>query len=206
MWIDEKFEVIKLYAAKYSNQSKTVIDLGARDQILLKFLPFKWRYTGVDKFAKKLNLNIDVEENFKDINKKYDVVIALDIIEHLNSPIKFFDNCKEICNELIILNIPNAAYYQFRLNFLFTGELTEKFHFSGNFEDDRHRWLTTFYNTKKFLRNLNTHGYNLEIKKIYKTRNKIRILQKIEKILGMIFPNFFCWSMLIFIKKNEKNI
>jgi len=51
MWIDEKFEVIKFYAAKYSNQYKTVIDLGARDQILLKFLPFNWKYTSVNKFA-----------------------------------------------------------------------------------------------------------------------------------------------------------
>ena len=135
MWIDEKFLIIKHYTAKYSNHSKSVIDLGARDQILLKFLPTNWRYTGVDKFAQKLNLNIDVEENFKDINDKYDFVIALDIIEHLNNPVKFFENCKKICNELIILNIPNAAYYQFRLNLLFTGELTEKFHFSGNFED-----------------------------------------------------------------------
>ena len=67
MWIDEKFLKIKLYTEKYSNQHKSVIDLGARDQILLKFLPANWKYTGVDKFAPKLNLNIDVEENFKDI-------------------------------------------------------------------------------------------------------------------------------------------
>jgi hypothetical protein len=206
MWIDEKFLIIKNYTAKYSNQSKSVIDLGARDQILLKFLPTNWKYTGVDKFAQKLNLNIDVEENFKDINDKYDFVIALDIIEHLNNPVKFFENCKKICNELIILNIPNAAYYQFRLNLLFTGELTEKFHFSGNFEDDRHRWFTTFNNTKKFLYNLNTDGYDLKIKKIYKARNKIKILQYIEKILGIFFPNFFCWSIIIILKKNEKNI
>lgn len=201
MWIDEKFLKIKLYTEKYSNQQKSVIDLGARDQILLKFLPANWKYTGVDKFTPNLNLNIDVEENFKDINNKYDFVIALDIIEHLNNPIKFFENCKKICKRLIILNIPNAAYYQFRFNLLFTGELTEKFHFSGKFEQDRHRWFTTFYNTKKFLRNLKTDGYDLKIEKIYKTRNKLRILQYFEKIFGLIFPNFFCWSMLIFIEK-----
>ena len=206
MWIDEKFLKIKEYLEKHSNQYKSVIDLGARDQILLKFLPINSKYTGVDKFTPKLNLNIDVELNFNEIIDKYDLVVALDIIEHLNNPIKFFENCKNISNKLIILNIPNAAYYQFRLSLLFTGELTEKFHFSGKFEQDRHRWFTTFNNTKEFLNNLNTNGYKLKIVKIYKTRNKLKLLQYFEKILGSIFPNFFCWSMLIFIKKNEKII
>ena len=201
MWIDEKFSKINEYLKKNNNLYESIIDLGSRDQILRKFLPTNIEYTGVDKFYKKNNLNIDVEQDIPLIKNKYDIVIALDIIEHLNDPINFFNNCKSISNKLIIINIPNAAYYKFRLNLLSKGEITEKFHFSGNYEEDRHRWFTTYNNTKKFLKNINYEEYEIISTKVYKTRNKLKFLFYIEKFLGNFFPNVFCWSILIFFKK-----
>jgi hypothetical protein len=124
MWIDEKFLKIKEFTSLDSKKYKSVIDLGARNQILKKFIPTNWEYTGVDKFTLEKNLNIDVERNFDLIKDKYDLVIALDIIEHLNDPINFFNNCSKSSKKTIIINIPNLAYYQFRFNFLLRGTLT----------------------------------------------------------------------------------
>jgi hypothetical protein len=206
MWIDEKFLKIKEFTSLDSKKYKSVIDLGARNQILKKFIPTNWEYTGVDKFTLEKNLNIDVERNFDLIKDKYDLVIALDIIEHLNDPINFFNNCSKISKKTIILNIPNVAYYQFRFNFLLRGTLTEKFHFSGNNENDRHRWFTTFENIQDFLKNINSKDYECNIIKIYKSRNKLKFLNIFEKYLGNLFPNIFCWSILLIFDKNEKNI
>lgn len=209
MWIDEKFFLIAKKLKKYEHNNLKIIDLGARDQILKKFIPKNFLYTGVDKFKNNNdNLIIDLDKNFDYLyNKdtKYDAVFALDIIEHTNDPHVFLENCIKISKNLIFLIIPNTAYYSLRFKFLVKGELTNKFHFSGNSNDDRHKWFTNYANTKKFLEKFKNTNYKIEIEKVYKNRNKLKILYYLEKILASVMPSLFCWSFLITFKKNDNN-
>ena len=202
MWIDKKFKIVEKIIKKESSKNMTLLDLGARDQFLKKFISDDLQYTGVDRIQNDNdNIIINLDKEFDKINEKYDIIAALDVIEHLDDPLKFYKNCKEYSKKLLLINFPNQAYYEIRLNFLFKGKLTNKFHFSGKPNDDRHRWFTNFENVKKFIENNKDYKSKFEIIKIYKTRNKLFFLYYIEKILGKIFPQFFCWSFLLVEKK-----
>jgi len=204
MWIDEKFFLIKKKLKKYEDKNLKIIDLGARNQILKNFIPKNFLYTGVDKFkTNNDNLIINLDNEFDNIVDKYDVVFALDIIEHTDDPYNFIKNCMRLSKNLIYLVIPNTAYYSLRLNFLIKGEITNKFHFSGNSNDDRHKWLTNFKSTKKFLAKFQNEGFDIKIEKILKNRNKLKFLYFIEHLLSQFLPNLFSWSFLITLQKKN---
>tara|TARA_B100000029_G_C17406011_1_gene898915 strand:- start:386 stop:1003 length:618 start_codon:yes stop_codon:yes gene_type:complete len=202
MWIDKKFKIVEKIIKNEASKNMTLLDLGARDQFLKKFISNDIKYTGVDRFQNDNdNLIIDLDNDFHKIKEKYDVITALDVIEHLDDPLKFYKNCREYSKKLLLINFPNQAYYEVRLNFLFRGKLTNKFHFSGKPNDDRHRWFTNFNNINKFIKNNKDPNSKFKIINVYKTRNKLFFLYFIEKILGKIFPQFFCWSFLLVEKK-----
>ena len=202
MWIDKKFKIVEKIIKKEASKNMTLLDLGARDQLLKKFISSDIKYTGVDRFQNNNdNLIINLDDDFHKIKEKYDIVTALDVIEHLDNPLKFYKNCKEYSKKLLLINFPNQAYYEVRFNFLFKGKLTNKFHFSGKPNDDRHRWFTNLNNIKEFIKNNKDTNSKFEIINIYKTRNKLFFLYLIEKTLGKIFPQFFCWSFLLVEKK-----
>lgn len=66
-------------------------------------------------------LKLDFNENFSSIDKKYDVIIAGEIIEHILDVKKFLDECNNILEEdgYLILSTPNLANFKDRIRFLF---------------------------------------------------------------------------------------
>ena len=203
MWIDKKFKIVENIIKKVAFKDMSLLDLGARDQFLKKFIPSDVKYTGVDRFQNNNdNLIINLDNNFEEIREKYDVIAALDVIEHLDEPLAFYENCKKYSKKLLLINFPNQAYYEVRLNFLLRGKLTNKFHFSGKSNDDRHRWFTNYQNVQEFIKQNKDPNSKIEIIKIFKTRNKLFFLYLIEKFLGKLFPQFFCWSFLLVETKN----
>ena len=203
MWIDKKFKIVENIIKKVAFKDMSLLDLGARDQFLKKFIPSDIKYTGVDRFQNNNdNLIINLDDNFEKIGEKYDVIAALDVIEHLDEPLAFYENCKKCSKKLLLINFPNQAYYEIRLNFLLRGKLTNKFHFSGKSNDDRHRWFTNYQNVQEFIKKNKDPNSKIEIIKIFKTRNKLFFLYSIEKFLGKLFPQFFCWSFLLVETKN----
>ena len=203
MWIDKKFKIVENIIKKVAFKDMSLLDLGARDQFLKKFIPSDIKYTGVDRFQNNNdNLIINLDDNFEKIGEKYDVIAALDVIEHLDEPLAFYENCKKCSKKLLLINFPNQAYYEIRLNFLLRGKLTNKFHFSGKSNDDRHRWFTNYQNVQEFIKQNKDPNSKIEIIKIFKTRNKLFFLYFIEMFLGRLFPQFFCWSFLLVETKN----
>ena len=197
MWIDQKFLVLKNIL---KNKNGSLLDLGSRDQILKNYIPNEIKYTGADIEPNKENTNLilDLNNKIPFENNSFDYVTALDVAEHLDDPKEFINDCLRISKQNVFIVLPNISYYEFRINFLLFGNLGSKYHFSGNKEDDRHKWFTNYYLIKKFL-NLNYE--NFVITKVYKTRNKLKILLYLEKYLSIIFPNLFTWSLLIQLKK-----
>ena len=198
-WVDQKFFYIKNILRKETIARK-VLDLGCRDQILKKFLPDKFIYTGVD-----ITQNIDNDNILMDLNKKilfednsYDYVFCLDIMEHLDDPIFFLKESHRICSKKIFIVLPNIAYYEKRISFFLKGDLGNKYHFSGNKSEDRHKWFTNYFLISKFFRE---NSVNYEIYNISKTRNKLRFIMHLEKLLSKLMPNIFSWSYLIIINK-----
>ena len=94
--------------------------------------------------------------------------------------------------------MPNIAYYEKRISFLLKGDLGNKYHFSGNKYEDRHKWFTNYFLISKFFRE---NSVNYEIYNISKTRNKLKFIMYLEKLLSKLMPNIFSWSYLIIINK-----
>lgn len=55
----------------------------------------------------------DVFEEFKNSTEKFDVIIATELIEHIDDYDSFFSNCKKLCkkNGIILITTPNKDFY-----------------------------------------------------------------------------------------------
>ena len=68
MWIDKKFKIVENIIKKVAFKDMSLLDLGARDQFLRKFIPSDIKYTGVDRFQNNNdNLIINLDNNFEKI-------------------------------------------------------------------------------------------------------------------------------------------
>lgn len=143
---------------KIENNSK-ILDIGCNDGYIANLLKTKKNcyVVGIDKRTDINNLNLDEFINH-DLNtglpktdyKKFDYIILLDVIEHLNDPEGFVDQLKKKISEndniKIIISTPNIAFFVMRIMLLI-----------GNFNygkrgilDKTHTRLFTF-STLKYL-------------------------------------------------------
>lgn len=121
-------------ALKKSGKSKgdfKIIDIGGNTGVIAQLAKEKnYDITVADisdkalKKAKSKGLKVcklDFNENFILNDKKYDVVIAGEIIEHILDVKKFLDECNRILkdNGYLILSTPNLATFKDRIRFLF---------------------------------------------------------------------------------------
>ena len=129
-----------------------ILDIGCRDKIFEKYLEGKYQYTGIDFDPekplssdisdKKINYNLEkgLPENFE-----FDIINALDVLEHLENIHELFDEIFIKSKKKVSIALPNMGYYKFRLNFLFKGVISGKYIFHEKKVYDRHRWLPNFY-------------------------------------------------------------
>jgi GT2 family glycosyltransferase len=143
---------------KIENNSK-ILDIGCNDGYIANLLKTKKNcyVVGIDKKKDSNNLNLDEFINH-DLNtglpeidyQKFDYIILLDVIEHLNDPESFIDQLKKNISEneniKIIISTPNIAFFVMRIMLLI-----------GNFNygkrgilDKTHTRLFTF-STLKYL-------------------------------------------------------
>ncbi|MFA7717375.1 MAG: class I SAM-dependent methyltransferase [Candidatus Absconditabacterales bacterium] len=168
-------------------KEKTVLDLGVgdtSDRFLHKFISDNAKEViGVEldeKRAEKLkNIGYKIHVgNAEEINlnKKFDVVIAGDLIEHVNNVGLFLENVKRHLQEggYFIFNTPNIFSINFLLRGLFFGGNVKQFpeHVYG-FNKDMIRELA--------------RRYNLSIKKeIYFSHHEKNIRSYIIRLLSLI--------------------
>lgn len=142
-------------AFEYIKNNSTVLDIGCNNGRFLEFLKKKknCKVYGIDKkYKNKKILKFDLDLGLPNINyKKYDYIVMLDVIEHLNKPEEFLNNLvKKIKSNKkvkVIFSTPNVAFFPIRLSLLF-----------GNFNyaskgilDFTHKRLFTFFSFKSLL-------------------------------------------------------
>lgn len=97
----------------------TILDIGCMDDYLIKNLPSKFDYSGIDdnplcrhsKIAK-----MKVEQIPK--NKKYDIVMATEVLEHIDNPVEGIKTLKNLSRRFILISVPNEPFFSiFRLFF-----------------------------------------------------------------------------------------
>ena len=127
--LNERFKLIKPYI-----ENKTVLDIGCCGWYSHKCGPFElegWLHTNIKRYAKSV-LGIDVSKecigflkekgyNVKmanaedfDLNQRFDVIVAGELIEHLSNFQGFLNSVKKHLKRdgLLILSTPNMFYFR----------------------------------------------------------------------------------------------
>lgn len=129
------FSIMKEERGRLLNQfignGKKILDLGCRDGILTSFFAEGNQVVGTDIDSKVLELaknNLGIETVLMDLNsdwselgeKKFDVVVAGEVLEHLYYPDKVVKKIKNVLNQdgLFIGTVPNAFSIKNRLRYL----------------------------------------------------------------------------------------
>lgn len=145
----EKFEFVRHLLQRESVNYRNLrsLDLGCRNMELQKVLGIE-DYTGVDfntsikGKANGLFHNLEEPLPFKD--GEFEIVYALDILEHLENLHRCLSEIRRIASRYILIGLPNMYHYVYRLKFLLGRPLGTKYYLSRDAVLDRHRWIFTF--------------------------------------------------------------
>ena len=181
-------------------KNSKVLDIGCNDGSFLKYLKKKknCNVLGIDKFnTKKKNIiKYDLDLGFPNLNyNKFDYILILDVIEHLNNP-EFF--VTELYNKIklnkkvkIIFSTPNIAFLPMRVSLFF-----------GNFNyapegilDFTHKRLFTFSSFKNLLLNSN-----------FKILDNFGVPAPFPAVLGKRFLSDFLLKLNYFLIKFSKKL
>lgn len=183
LYDDEKVSLIKKYI-----ENKDVLDLGSGgygDFYVYDELNKLCNLTGSDIRDLKDNMEyIDVNKDFN-INKTFDVITMLDLIEHTSNPGNLIRNCKKHLkkNGSIVLITPNPL----SLNTIIT--LLCKGYYTANRE---HKILFDEYVLKNLFEEYGFNNVKFEYyTPLVKSRNKLYplsyILLCITKLIGKVY-------------------
>jgi 2-polyprenyl-3-methyl-5-hydroxy-6-metoxy-1,4-benzoquinol methylase len=77
------------------------------------------------KVDRKITLDLNKGDLKNSVTDKYDLIVALEIIEHLQNPWKYLADCMELLKDggIIVLSTPNIASFPSRLRFFMRGTL-----------------------------------------------------------------------------------
>jgi 2-polyprenyl-3-methyl-5-hydroxy-6-metoxy-1,4-benzoquinol methylase len=134
------------FASKLLREVETasVLDVGCRDAELAECLPAGTIYAGADLFPDdKGHVKYVGDITTLDIPDRYDTVVALDILEHLDRPSTVFDRLAGIARRHLLVSLPNCYDLKSRVRFAAGRPLGGKYLFNETETLDRHRWLMT---------------------------------------------------------------
>jgi len=189
--------------------NSNILDIGCNEGYVEKLLKKKGcNITGIDSVNIKNKNNFDEFFNI-DLNNvnelpvihKYDYVLLLDIIEHLNNPELFLDKIREnskLKRPIIIITVPNIAFFFTRFQLLFS-----QFNYGKQgILDLTHKMLFTF---KSLRRLCEASGYKIKRvsgipapypKAIGKNRLSMTLLY-LNKILISLNKSMFSYQIYV---------
>jgi len=92
--------------------SGTIIDLGCMDDYLLKRISKRFDYIGYDENPLCKNEKI-IQGKIENIqkNKKFDIVMATEVLEHVDNPVEAIKNLKRLSKRFILISVPNEPFF-----------------------------------------------------------------------------------------------
>lgn len=120
---------------------KSLLDVGCRDGILREAIPAEVDYFGCDLFAVGDHVRYVGDFAIMEFSRKFDVVTANDVLEHLDQPHAAFDKLASLADRCVIVSLPNCYDLKSRYKFAVKGRLGGKYDFGHENTLDRHRWV-----------------------------------------------------------------
>jgi hypothetical protein len=134
----------------------TLVDVGARDRVLQHYLlDPNTSYYSAD-IAPGHDFLWDLESPIDCADKAYDIVVALDVLEHLENIHLALEELLRIARVRLYVSLPNMTCLSFRLRFLLKGHISGKYDLLPEHQGDRHRWLMNYKEACGFV------GYHAE--------------------------------------------
>lgn len=182
-----KFErIAELISARFSDPIE-LLDVGCRRQELRPYVEAFGKYKGADLFQTgDVDYVGDFTKGLPVPNRAFDVVVALDVVEHTEDMAVALDELMRVTRKVTYVILPNHAHFSYRLNFFFRAKINDKFRIRFPLDRDRHRWLTIASETDAFMRAYSLNrGFRLEI-----LPSRIGSLGPwLERTLGQIWPD-----------------
>lgn len=166
--IRDKYRIV---AELLEEAQGTLLDAGARDRRLAREIDAnRLRYASAD-LGDGHDHRLDLEGPLPFPDRRFDHVVALDVLEHLEHIHLGFRELARIAARSLIVALPNLATLPRRFTFLLRGHLrTGKYHLAPEPPGDRHRWLTVYPQIDDFVR-VNARQAGLEL---------VRIVEELE--------------------------
>lgn len=148
------YEKYRLVAWRTRTLVGQLLDVGARDRVLKQFLLSPGiKYLSAD-ITSGHDYQIDLEKPLVFDDSTFDVIVCLDVLEHLEHPHNALKELIRVARSSVFISLPNMACFSFRMKFLLYGELSAKYALGEEYEADRHRWLPTYDQSHDFVQEI----------------------------------------------------
>ena len=181
------------------NQYRTILDIGCRDKILKKYLNENVIYQGIDFEESHEVIAYNLEEGIPFPDNSFDVVFALDVLEHVENIHFLFSEILRVTKKEAIVALPNMSYWKFRLRYLKGKDISDKYVLPANKVLDRHRWLTSYNSSKNLIKKLSGNLQIVEKKYFYQYNSNV--LKWVDYKFSKKYPNIFVYSAFFKIDK-----
>ena len=196
---------MRLYRSKYeevvyqlSPSTRTLLDVGCRDAVLERYLPKNIKYRGIDLvLGPNVSTVCNAERGLPFPDNSFDVVVALDVLEHTENIWVVFEEILRVSLCQIIIVLPNSYHWKARLRFLL-GKEGDKYRLPPTPVTDRHRWLTSYFTSVNFANNM-AAKFELSLEEsimVDEGKNRIR-----EAMLKFLSPNLMSTAALFSFRK-----
>jgi len=133
-----------LVARRTAGLAGRLVDVGARDRVLRQYLAgSQLEYFSTD-LGPGHDFTWDLERPLPAADQAFDVVVALDVLEHVEGLHQALQELLRIARRKVFISLPNMTELTFRLHFLRYGQLSAKYALLPDHQGDRHRWLTSY--------------------------------------------------------------
>lgn len=190
-------------AAKIINSQWTdvsVLDVGCRGKELKPLLNNVNQYQGLDLKESHEVLAHDLEKAIPLDDNSFDIVTALDVVEHVDQAHQLMSELLRVSKKAVIVSLPNMYYWEFRLKFFFGIVIGGKYIFPPSPIKDRHRWLPSYISSEEFIRG-NAGTASVEIIPVLVKRRRNKLMNVVEVIGVKISPNLFAYGGMYILRK-----
>jgi hypothetical protein len=182
----------------------SLLDMGCRTMDLKPLLDSCIKYSGTDLTPGDDIFECNLEEGLPFEDKSYDIVVALDVLEHLENIHATLKDAFRVARKSVIISLPNIYYISFRWRFFRGKGMGVKYIFHPHRVLDRHRWLLSYDEILRFI-DENTQGYDCNKVNIVPRRGRTRlVLGPLERLAARLWPNLFVYGVIAEIKLNSK--
>ena len=179
----------------------SVLDVGAREGALKKVVPESVEYYGVDLEPGPDIFSCDLRQPLPFKDGQFDIVCALDVLEHLDDPHSCFSELLRIAKHKVVISLPNMFYFEFRLRFFVGGGISGKYRFSSEPLIDRHRWVLSFSEAIEFV-DANSSDWSVAHFSVVPRRGRTRhVVEPCQRALARLWPNLFAYGTLSVISR-----